>query len=193
MEQQADNPVLPAAATTAQPMAMQLALERMERRLLEERMRMERRLDAERAAKNLLEERMARKEAQAESEKKILEERMARKQLETATDKQLLLAQIANLKEAQLQQQQQMANLKETQQQQIANLREMTSMKEAQQQQIVRLEEKIEKAAMLRQIRELQKDLAHLSSRAHSPTFPENSPKKRGGSGQRRAILPPRH
>eukprot|EP00935_MAST-01C_sp_MAST-1C-sp1_P001133 g1133.t1 len=38
------------------------------------------------------------------------------------------------------------------------------NLKEAQQQQIVRLEEKIEKAAMLQQIRELQKDLAHLSS-----------------------------
>ena len=84
--EQADNPVLPAAAT-AQPMAMQLALERMERRLIEERM--ERRLDAERAARNLLQERMARKQlleaARAESEKKILEERMARKQLKAAT------------------------------------------------------------------------------------------------------------
>ena len=69
--EQADNPVLPAAAT-AQPVAMQLAPERMERRLLEERM--ERRLDAERAARKL-------QAAQAESEKKILEERMARKQL----------------------------------------------------------------------------------------------------------------
>ena len=67
-------------------------------------------------------------------------------------------------------------------------------MKEAQQQQqqIVRLEEKIEKAAMLQQIRELQKDLAHLSSRAHSPTFPENGQKNRG-IGHQRAILPSRH
>ena len=90
------TPVLPAAAT-AQPMAMQLALERerMERRLLEERMerrleknerrlleeRMERRLDAEKAARNLLQQ-----------------ERMARKQLKAATDKQLLQAEIKHVR-----------------------------------------------------------------------------------------------
>merc|ERR1712185_838132 len=114
---------------------------------------MERRLEAERAARNLL------------------QERMARKQLEAATDKKLLEAEIKHLKEAQQQQQQ------------------MTSMKEAQQQQIVRLEEKIEKAAMLQQIRELQKDLAHLSSRSHSPTSPENG-SKNGGIRHQRLIRP---
>ena len=45
---------------------------------------------------------------------------------------------------------------------------------------------------MLQQIRELQTDLAHLSSQAHSPASPENGPKN-GGIRHQRAILPPRH
>ena len=124
--------------------------------LIEDSMRMERRLDAQRAARNLMPERLARTEAQAESEKKILEERMERRlaAAKAATDKQLLQADIKHLKEAP---QQKMASMKAAQQQQI------TSMKDAQQQQSVRGEDREGFGQAPRDPR-AARDLAHESS-----------------------------